>query len=230
MTATLPPHAAVRDCRLYRFRVYHPDDMGLPAEQRRVVIGYVGETWRWPLARLLEHVYDQPWADTIVGWDLDPRVFAGKTAVLAAEAAAIRAEKPLYNVKGNEGNRKRIPPPLAIRQRRARDAAKKDAPRWVHPDDRGTGPVAGSRVQARPVARRPWRPWQKRLLALTVTASVLTVLGWIALAYAGRMHGNAWWQVFACCTGATVWAWFGFPWFDKRSDRRVKRAWKRWRK
>lgn len=221
---TLPPHADVRDCRLYRFRVYHPDDMGLPAESRRVVIGYIGETVRQPLARLLEHLYDQPWADTIVGWDVDPRVFAGKKAVLRAESIAIYTKRPLYNVEQNTGNGDRIPPPLAIRQRRARDAVKQDAPRWVHPDDR-----VGERPARRAAARRRWRPWEKHLLALGIVGAVLTIAGWVGLAHLGKLNGDNWWVAPAAAYGLCVWAWAGFPWFDKTSSRRVRRAVKRWR-
>lgn len=202
MTATLPPHADVRDCRLYRFRVWHPDDMHLPAEQRRVVLGYVGETVRQPLVRLLEHLYDQPWADTIVGWDVDPRVFAGKHAVLQAERAAIEKERPLYNVIHNEGPH-RIPPPLAMRQRRIRDRVKPVEVRWVHPDDRGGPPRAPSRPAApRPPAGKSWRPWQKHTLGVGVAWTALT---------------------------PRVWCWLGCPTTEKQWKRRWRKARRRLR-
>lgn len=183
---TIPPHADVRDCRLYRFRVYHPDDMTLQPEQRRVVIGYIGETVRQPLARLLEHLYDQPWADTIVGWDVDPRVFAGKAAVLEAERFAVETELPLYNVEWNRANPLRIPPPVAMKQRKARDAARDVPARWVHPDDRG-GVV---RVPSRPTpaspkatvpkkARSPWKPWQRHLLGWSIAWAVSALGSWV---------------------------------------------------
>lgn len=157
MTATLSPTADLRDCRLYRFWVEHP----ITGEE---VLGYVGETVRRPFARMMEHVDVQPWIDTVTRWERDPRVFAGKGAVLEAEVQAIRAEMPLYNVRENLDNPHRIPPPTAIRQRRARDTARKRE-RWVHPDDRATGGARGSTPIA-PVRRVPmtrsWSPvWTK---------------------------------------------------------------------
>jgi hypothetical protein len=140
VTATLPPRYEVRECRLYRFWVVHP-------VTGEVVLGYVGETGRQPFERLLEHLGTQPWFDTVVRWEVDPQVYMGKAAVLQAEAAAILAERPLYNVVGNEPNKKRIIPPDAIRQRRERDA-RAGAQRWVHPDDR-------SGVEPRRTVRKP---------------------------------------------------------------------------
>lgn len=144
MTATYPPRADVRQCRLYRFYVTDPFTGG-------TVLGYIGETGRQPFERLLEHLATQPWFDTVVRWEIDPQVYYGKKAVLDAETAAIRAERPLYNVVGNERNEKRIIPPVAIRQRRARDAQAQE-PRWIHPDDRAAQPRA---YRASPVRQRP---------------------------------------------------------------------------
>lgn len=168
MTATYPTRQQARECRLYRFYVTHP-------VTGQVVLGYVGETGRLPFERLLEHLATQPWFDTVVRWEVDPRVFHGKQAVLDAESAAIRAEQPLYNVKGNERNQRRIPPPTAIRQRRARDAAKR-GPRWVHPDDRGprTQPVRSTTRRARPA----WKSWQKAMIWWPGTWLGTTLTGW----------------------------------------------------
>jgi hypothetical protein len=227
MTATLPPHADVRDCRLYRFRVYHPDDMGLPVDERRIVIGYIGETLRQPAARLIEHLFDQPWADTIVGWDIDPRVFFGKPAVLEAERQAIRSEKPLYNVRENEANAGRIPPPQAIRQRRARDAAKANAPRWVHPDD-WDGQPRPAYDRASPVRQRRsggWRPWQRRLAGWGSVWLGSTVAAWIM---AVHWHLGGWKQA---GTGAAVaasvlvvWVMCGAPVPVGRWQRRARKV------
>lgn len=104
-----------RTCSLYRFWVLDP-----ATGYTTRVLGYVGETARIPFERLMEHVYAQPWADTIVGWEVDPTVYTGKAAVLAAEKAAVRRERPLYNVEWNMGNPDRIPPWKAERQARAR--------------------------------------------------------------------------------------------------------------
>ena len=218
MTAALPAHADVRDCRLYRFRVYHPHDMHLPPDQRRIVLGYVGETARMPLARLLEHIQNQPWADTIVGWDLDPRVFAGKQAVLAAEAAAIEREKPLYNVIGNERNRRRITPPDAMRQRRARDAAKPVGQRWVHPDDRGGPARVSSRTAKRPrVRRRKLPPWQRKLLDLVAAWAVMTAGVWFLFAHYEVIPG---WRVQGFVAGLGSLIWVLLLWSQTRPRRR----------
>lgn len=117
-----PPQipADLRECALYRFWVRHP-----VTGQR--VLGYVGETARMPFVRLMEHVLEQPWADTILAWEVDDTTYPGKAAVLAAEKAAIEAERPLYNIEGNMGNPSRIPPWTAVQQRQARQ------PGWVPP-------------------------------------------------------------------------------------------------
>jgi hypothetical protein len=229
---TLPPHADVRDCRLYRFRVYHPDDMMLPPGQRRVVIGYIGETAREPLARLLEHVYDQPWADTIVGWDLDPRVFAGKAAVLEAERFAIEVEMPLYNYEHNLANPRRVEIWRAKEQREFRDAARPVAQAWVAPDVRG----GSTRVQRRTaVPRKPRRSWsrgQKHALRWSVTWVVSTVAGWVWLV---ADHAGGWKQTGSCAalvSAALVgwlarWVWLGRPWNGRAWRRAARRRRKR---
>lgn len=119
---TMPPPATTgqRDCALYRFWVRHP-------ETGQRVLGYIGETARMPFVRLMEHIQSQPWADTIVGWEVAPAVYPSKQAVWVAEQAAIRAERPLYNIEHNMGNPDRIPPWVAVAQRQARQ------PGWVPP-------------------------------------------------------------------------------------------------
>lgn len=183
MTATVPPRTDLRECRLYRFWVEHP-------VTGEIVLGYIGETVRQPFERLMEHVDVQPWIDTVVRWERDPQVFAGKDAVLRAEAAAIRAEKPLYNVKENLDNRARIIPPVAIRQRRARDAAA-NRPRWVHPDDRGpvrpSRPVQGPEKRGRRVA---CRLYQRKVWACAVVLISVCV---VAACWRWNAPG-VWWQ------------------------------------
>lgn len=125
MTSVLPTPTDTRDCHLYRFWVRHP-------LTGRRVLGYVGETVRQPFVRLMEHIGDQPWADTILGWEVDEVVYTGKAAVLEAEAAAIRAERPLYNYRENLDNPLRVEIWRAKEQRRARDDAG-GRPRWVKP-------------------------------------------------------------------------------------------------
>lgn len=215
MTATYPPRPGLRECRLYRFYVTHP-------VSGEVVLGYVGETGRQPFERLLEHLATQPWFDTVVRWEIDRQVYWGKDAVLAAEAAAILAERPLFNVKGNERNEDRIPPPEAIRQRRARDTAKGEA-RWVHPDDRG--PTRPQTVP-RPPARKRWSSRRKHLTGLSVAAPTVTVAAWIVLAVYGLLTAAVaeWTPVGALLV--TVWVWLGVPvrkagW--RKAQRRMKR-------
>ncbi|WP_433460673.1 hypothetical protein [Micromonospora sp. CA-248212] len=136
-----------RDCALYRFWVRHPT-MG------RIVLGYVGETVRMPFVRLMEHIYDQPWSDTIVRWEVDSTVYAGKAAVLAAEKAAIESERPLYNVECNMGNPLRIKPWEAVAQRQARE------PGWQPP-------VRGARV-----------PRQRRTATAASTPTAVAAWAW----------------------------------------------------
>jgi hypothetical protein len=92
---TAPP--ATRVYRLYRFY------------DRAGALLYIGETGRLPFVRMLEHIYDQPWADEIGSWVEDPRAWPSEASVLAAEEAAIRAELPRYNYEHNLGNPHRVP-------------------------------------------------------------------------------------------------------------------------
>lgn len=216
---TLPPHAEVRDCRLYRFWVRHP----VTGER---TLGYIGETYRQPLTRLLEHLMDQPWADTIIGWEVDDEVFAGKAAVLAAERFTIETELPLYNVDHNRANPRRIPPPLAMKQRRARDAAKAAQERWVHPDDRkptGNRPAAAApRGPPRQVTQvsKPWPRWRRHLVGWSVAWLVLTCAGWIVLAHVEGASVQDAGVMSAVLTSAVVgflarWSWLGCPMTEK---------------
>lgn len=125
MTATLPPATDLRDCHLYRFWVRHP-------VTGRRVLGYVGETVRLPFERLVEHVYSQPWADTILAWEVDEVTYPGKDAVLAAEQFAVETELPIYNYEWNLNNPHRVEIWRAKEQRWTRDDAK-GRPRWVPP-------------------------------------------------------------------------------------------------
>lgn len=145
---------AHRPCSLYRIYVLDPR-----TNYTTVTLGYIGETGRMPFTRFIEHLYEQPWGDTIVGHpEVDPRVFAGKDAVLAAERAAVEAEHPLFNIEFNMGNPDRIRPWEAHEQRRRREAAKGN-PDWVTGKNRPqvpAQPVGVSRF-GRWWARRRWR-------------------------------------------------------------------------
>lgn len=214
----MPQASDVRDCRLYRFWVEHP----VTGEE---VLGYVGETVRQPFARLMEHVDVQPWIDTVTRWEREPFVYAGKRAVLEAEAAAIRAERPLYNVRGNERNPDRIIPPVAIRQRRARDL-QRNKPRWVHPDDRGEStPIVTDRRVSVP---RKWTPVQVKAVLWSSAWLLLTSVLWGELSRHG--HWSTTTDVLSASTTAGLllgWALWRRPdsWpMWKRRLRRVRRV------
>lgn len=169
-----------RDCALYRFYVRHP-------VTGRRVLGYIGETARMPFQRLMEHIYQQPWADTILGWEVEDVVYRGKDAVLAAERAAIHAERPLYNIEENLGNRERIPPWDAVAQRQARE------PGWVPPAKGERVPrqrVTSSYPTRVPTPTRygAWA-WFRRHPAAQVAVVLLVVFGGLVWASAGRLDG-----------------------------------------
>jgi hypothetical protein len=155
-----------RDCALYRIMVVHP-------VTGKVVLGYIGETGRMPFTRFMEHLYDQPWGDTIVGHPhVDPRVFASKAEVLAAEEAAVLAEKPLYNIDYQKGAPHQIPQWTAREQRAERDRQRGTVtPDWAA---KGTGALPRTAASS---ARRPrlsprWR--RRRDWAIGLSA------GWLA--------------------------------------------------
>lgn len=121
--------AKLQECRLYRIYVWDPR-----TDYTTQTLGYVGETLRLPFTRWLEHVYEQPWADTIAALVVDEQVFPSKGAVLAAEEATVRAERPLFNVEFNMGNPDRVKPWEAKeqaldRQRRGTGTASRPSPR-----------------------------------------------------------------------------------------------------
>jgi hypothetical protein len=140
-------HPAQRDCALYEIYVLDPR-----TNYTTITRGYIGETAREPFVRFLEHLYEKDFADTIVG---PPRVvaaFNSKAEVLAAEEAAVRTKRPLYNIEYNMDNPQRIPPWTAREQRAARDAAR--ATEGAAP---APAPVASPRAR-RPRSRPPARP------------------------------------------------------------------------
>lgn len=158
-----------RPCSLYRIYVLDPR-----TNYKTIALGYVGETGRMPFTRFIEHLYEQPFGDTIVGHpEVDPRVFAGKDAVLAAERAAVEAEKPLYNDEFNRGNPNRITIPEAIRQRQRREAARGN-PNWA-PGQKSQRTVAAPATTSR--LGRWWARRRWRLIGLAVAWIVLFVGG-----------------------------------------------------
>lgn len=211
----MPQEADLRECRLYRFYGWDP---GTNYTTKTLI--YIGETWREPFDRLMEHVARQPWADTIAGWEVDDRIYYGKEAVTAAERAAVEAEQPLYNDEFNRGNPARIELEEAKAQRWARDDAK-GVPPWrpgssrtmyrrgwevPAPDNAPTRPYGSVQAPARtaPVRqRRPeWKPWQKRLTGWGCTWLALTITGWVA---ALHWHLGGWgWKQTGLGSAVTV--------------------------
>ncbi len=141
---TAPPQA--RPCSLYRIVVWNPHD-----GYRTKWLGYLGETERLPIERLLEHLKARyPWGDTIVAIEVDDRVWPGKASVVRAEEAAVHAERPLYNREFNGRNPLAIPYEVQVAQRHERDLDK-GRPLWQ----------PGSRQARRP--RQPARPPSNRV-------------------------------------------------------------------
>ncbi len=170
----IPPRAPI-PCRLYW--IYGPDPRS--ADPTWVLL-YVGETvdtpTRGPRVRFAEHVQDQPWGDTLPVTDPTRAIRAGvlrvshtvyphKEAVWAAERAAIRAGRPLYNYTHNETNPDRITIHAARAARAARDQANR-VPRW-----RRWKPPTPTRRRVRMFIRRRWRrPTAWAVASLTLMA------------------------------------------------------------
>jgi hypothetical protein len=164
-----PPQ--VRPCSLYRIIVWNPHD-----SLRSKWLGYLGETERLPIERLLEHLKARyPWGDTIVAIEVDDRVWPGKDAVLAVERAAIMSERPLYNDRHNDGNPLAIPYEVQVAQRHERDRA----------EGRELWQPGNRQARVRTPARRPsaWvrlRVWWRRLPRRSRTACRWAVV-WLVL-------------------------------------------------
>lgn len=163
-------------CSLYRFTVWDPNT-GYTTKRR----GYIGETGRMPIERLVEHLRARyPWGDTVVGWEVDDRSFADKAAVVAAERVAVQRERPLYNDEWNRGNPDRIGYAEQVRQRHERDAAA-GRPLWQPGDRTRRLARAGRR---RPVAVRrggwrvPRRVW-RAVPAVVVWVGLAVLAGWV---------------------------------------------------
>lgn len=166
-----------RDCALYRIMVVHP-------VTGKVVLGYIGETGRMPFTRFMEHLYDQPWGDTIVGHPhVDARVFSSKAEVLAAEKAATLAEKPLYPIEYQRGAPHQIPQWTAREQRAERDRLRGTVtPDWAAKGAAATaGPARSVAPRTRPSKLSPrWRRRRNWAVGLTSGWLALTLLLWWA--------------------------------------------------
>jgi hypothetical protein len=213
-------HSAVqRECALYRIYVLDPR-----TNYKTICLGYIGETAREPFVRFLEHLYDQPFGDTIVGApEVDPQRFTGKAEVLEAERLAVEAERPLYNHEWNLDNPDRIPIPVACRQRAERDRARG-----------GSGSAAaGRRRRAKPVPRSAPAPipiranephWMLSRPAVYVYCwlALAAAVGWV-LSTHGITHGWDGAEVGAgVATSVCALFWFRRP-VTRRRDRRGRR-------
>lgn len=149
-----PAVSLTREYRLYRF--FDADG----------VLLYEGITGRVPFKRLMEHVCEKPWAPEMARWELDPRVWMSEAEVLAAEKAAIIAERPRYNVAHNGNNPvRRVARPVPYRQPPTRNAA---------------GPGVAARLLS---SRRSW-------LVVAWIAAAITV--WVAVDRVGVVLPTSW--------------------------------------
>lgn len=221
MTQTYDPSVDTRDCRLYRFYGWDPR-----TNYTTKVLIYIGETVREPFERLMEHIDEQPWRDTITSWEVDDRVYAGKAEVLAAEAAAIRRERPLYNVRENMGNPCRVKPWEAEAQRHRRDDVA-GKPRWVKVRDREPAPARPARPA--PPAKAPTRRRanvraSRRIIVGTLMAAwlLLSMMVWKAVEGHATGGARAWWSALLPVVMLGWGAGFG-PGVWRRICRRVRR-------
>lgn len=190
------PRTDRRDCALYRIMVVHPTT-------GKVVLGYIGETARMPFTRFVEHLYDQPWGDTIVGHPhVDPRPFAGKSQVCAAEEAAVLAENPLYNVEYQRGAPHQIPQWTAREQRAERDRQRGTVtPDW---SAKGGARAALTSGRWRKILGSSWTWWLAAWTVFTVALAVVDVVGQnltlrqsAAVVTVGMVGGWLWWRFYA---------------------------------
>lgn len=178
---------------VYGFNILDPQTM-------QVCVDYVGQTVQELGARERQHRGDdwstdateQPWSDLIVGkpfiieqgwWtqaELDER-----------ERFHIKRLQPRYNYVHNLDNAKRIPIPVARRQREERDRA------------RGVQPLTWGRAPRVPV-RRGWSAGQRKAAVLVGLWLVLAVGVWWATGDSG-VHGAAAGCGAACGVYFAVW-------------------------
>lgn len=96
--------------RLYRTWGWLPKESGIWRRLAAWLLGnrqqllYVGVTERTAIARWAEHMKEKWWAPDIACWERDERIYASEADVLAAETAAIWAERPVHNIAKNGNN------------------------------------------------------------------------------------------------------------------------------
>lgn len=168
-----------RECKLYEFEGWDPH-----ANYATKTVVYVGETGRMPFLRLLEHVYAQPWSDTITGWRVLDEVYPDKAAVLRAEKAHVESVQPLYNVEWNIANPRRILPEEARRQAAERGKSGRPRPHLTHE----VAAAGAGVVRSMSVGRKRAPLLSARSRRRLRRAAGVAVL-WLALASA------AWWLI-----------------------------------
>lgn len=229
MTATYPRRSSTR----YRGVVYGIDVIDHLTGQV-VRNDYVGQTRQRGRGRENQHRDDQPWSDLIVG---SPRVLweglCNDAELDEMERRFIQdvPVRPRLNWKLNEDNPQQIPKWVLEAQRLERE------PGWVPGGQRRrgsllewhTGAPAGRAANMPVRARKPWRPWQKHLLAVGVVWLVLTVVALSWLAHFDRLTQDSGLAAPVVALAAGVWGWFGFPLAGRRWRRRFRNARRRFR-
>ena len=114
---------------------------------------YVGSTTRPPGERVAEHAREKPWWGEVGRWDAQP---VADRVLLRVEAAAIRSQRPRYNITHNGRN------PHRVRVTSVRRPVV--VQRW-----RRRGPERRSRRYGAPVTPSVWWP------ALLVVAGLVSL-------------------------------------------------------
>ncbi len=191
-------------CRLYRIMVWDPR-----TNYTSKTLGYIGETLRLPIERLMEHIAGQWWADTFAGCEVDDTVYSGKVAVQAAERRAVEDEKPLYNDEFNRSNRHRIDAVQQRLQRQERDR-KRGVPtvtpvkiRAPKAAPRGAATAAPARRAKAPA--RPRQPEPALEAPSWLGRAAGSLLAWIVLAVA-LLWTRADWQGVEGARSAGIWS------------------------
>jgi hypothetical protein len=257
---------------LYGWRAYHPDDYLLLLQganiKPRVIYAYGGKTTQHPWTKRIEqHAwgrgrYDnkpQPWVDTVLGWTPNGTVtqliaaggvftiWQGRTVMLLLSwgeiLIAIKLRRPYYNHQWNQGNRRRIPIPVAEDQRELRDTLrgpKSPIPTRRRPQSTsraGSTSWTHSMVMAFPTARRAaniplWIGYYRRWLTLLVLSG-LVVLFWPGMPGADTAVGVRDWvsghrnELIACVVFGTALVLAGPQMLKPQPRRRRTRRYRR---
>jgi hypothetical protein len=191
LAKTSDPNALL-DCNLYL--IFTRDPWKRTTE---VIVGYVGETARQPLDRLLEHIRKQWFARDFRGFLVvmdpqtgEPKVFASKAEVWAEERRLVEEYEPPYNREYNGSNRWLVIDGVGVHF-----DLPPNQPDWW-PDGSKAAPVA---VQPTPLGAfgRWWhsvRPWVIGAPVSWLGTTVLLLwaaLTWTHMAVLAAMKGGA---------------------------------------